>query len=81
MILMAEIVCLSCEEHKRRIADLEETVRQLQAKLGQNATNSSIPPSANPLNAPKPVVKKKSKRKPGGQPGHPPRLKQLVPVE
>jgi transposase len=81
MIRMVEIVCPQCEELKRRVAELEAIVRELQAKLGQNATNSSVPPSANPLGAPKPVRKKKSKRRPGGQPGHPPRLKQLLPAE
>lgn len=68
-------------EQDARIAALEEEVRQLQALLGRNASNSSTPPSANPLGAPKPVVKKKSKRQPGGQPGHPPRLRQLLPPE
>ena len=88
MISMAEPFCPHCAELQRRVAELEEIVRQqqaaindLQAKLGQNATNSSIPPSANPLNAPKPVVKKKSRRKRGAQPDHPPRLKQLLPPE
>lgn len=81
MIGMAEIFCPQCDELKGRVAELEEIVRQLQAKLGLNSTNSSIPPSANPLDAPKPVVKPKSKRKPGGQPGHPPHLKQLLPPE
>lgn len=85
---MAASSCPRCAQLEVRVADLEETVRRqqatiddLMARLGQNASNSSIPPSANPLHAPKPVVKKKSKRKPGGQPGHPPRLKQLLPSE
>jgi transposase len=85
---MAAISCPHCAELQQRVAELEATVRQQQAviqdllaKLGQNASNSSIPPSANPLHAPKPVVKKKSRRRPGGQPGHPPRLKALVSPE
>jgi transposase len=60
---------------------LERRLAELEARLGTNSSNSSIPPSANPLGAPQPVIKKKSKRKPGGQPGHPPRLKQLLPPE
>jgi len=68
-------------EQEARLAALEEEVRQLKALLGRNASNSSTPPSANPLGAPKPVIKKKSKRQPGGQPGHPPHLKQLLPPE
>jgi transposase len=85
---MAAVSCPHCAELQARVAELEATVRRQQAtidellaRLGQNASNSSIPPSANPLQAPKPVVKKKSRRKPGGQPGHPPRLKQLLPPE
>jgi transposase len=61
---------------------LTERVAELEARLKTNASNSSTPPpSANPLNADKPVEKKKSKRKRGGQPGHPPHLKQLLPPE
>jgi transposase len=51
------------------------------AKLNTNASNSSTPPSANPLGADKPVHKKKSQRQRGGQPDHPAHLKQLLPPE
>src|SRR5271169_6096112 len=81
-------LCPGCRERdariaalEQRVAELEALVRDLMARLGTNSTNSSVPPSANPLGAPKPVQKKKSKRKPGGQPGHPPRLKALLPPE
>src|SRR5260370_21863928 len=60
------------------IAELGKRMAALEARLGTNSTNSSVPPSANPPDAPKPVVKKKSKRKRGGQPGHPPPLKPLL---
>ena len=73
--------CPGCRARDARIAELERRVAALEARLGANSTNSSVPPSANPLGAPKPVTKKKSQRKPGGQPGHPPRLKQLLPPE
>lgn len=80
--------CPGCRERDARIAqlerrgaELEALVRDLMARLGQNASNSSVPPSANPLGAPKPVVKKKSKRRRGGQPGHPPHLKEMLPRE
>jgi transposase len=73
--------CPGCRTRDARIAELEQRVAALEARLGSNSSNSSVPPSANPLGAPKPVVKKKSKRQPGGQPGHPPHLKQLLPPE
>src|SRR5271155_224885 len=64
-----------------RVAELEKIERDFSARLGTNATNSSIPPSANPPNAPKPVIKKKSKKRRGGQKGHPPHLKELLPAQ
>lgn len=73
--------CPGCRARDARIAQLEQRVAALEARLGTNSTNSSVPPSANPLGAAKPVVKKKSTRKPGGQPGHPLHLKQLLPAE
>jgi transposase len=80
--------CPGCQTRDARIAALEQEVRQLRdelrqlkARLGRHAGNSSLPPSANPPSAPAPVVKPKSGRKPGGQPGHPAHLKQYVPAE
>jgi transposase len=73
--------CPGCRARDARIAELERRLAVLEALLGTNSSNSSVPPSANPLGAPKPVVKKKSKRKRGAQPGHPPHLKQLLPSD
>jgi len=80
--------CPGCRERdqriaalERRVAELEVLVRDLTARLGTNSGNSSLPPSANPPGAPKPVVKKKSKRRPGAQRKHPPHLKLLLPPE
>jgi transposase len=78
---MPEPECQGCRELLRRVAELEALVRELQARLGLNATNSSLPPSANPPQAPKPVVKTPTGRKPGGQPGHPPHLRLRLPPE
>ncbi|SRR5579871_2012713 len=83
---MDQAVCRGCQlrdellaerdtriaELERRVHDLENTTRDLLGRLGQNATNSSLPPSANPPQAPKPVVKEKTGKKSGAQPGHPP---------
>ena len=73
--------CPGCLERDARIAALERRVADLEARLNTNASNSSTPPSANPLGAAKPVRKPKSKRRRGGQPGHPPHLKELLPPE
>ncbi len=53
-----------------RIAVLEAQVQELLVQLQRNSSNSSTPPSANPLDAPKPVGKPPTGRKPGGQTGH-----------
>jgi transposase len=73
--------CSGCDERDARIAELERRLSELEARLKTNASNSSTPPSANPFDAAAPVKKKKSKRRRGGQPGHPPHLKQLLPPE
>ena len=78
---MEAVACPACLAHLARIAELERRLAALEARLGTNSTNSSVPPSANPLDAPKPVSKKKSKRRRGGQPGHPPHLKRLLPPD
>jgi transposase len=62
--------CPRCVQLLQRIEQLEQQVQDLTARLGQNASNSSLPPSANPPSAPKPVVKKRTGRRTGGQPGH-----------
>ncbi len=64
---------------KKRIADLE---RQL-ALREQNSTTTSKPPSSDGL-AGRPRERgrrRKSRRKPGGQPGHPGHSRPLVPAE
>jgi len=66
-------------ERDKKIADLE---RQLAARR-QNSTNSSKPPSSDGL-AGEPRVRgrrKRSRRKPGGQKGHPGAHRPLVPPE
>jgi hypothetical protein len=60
---------------RERVHALEAEVRDLQARLGQNACNSSLPPSANPADAPKPIIKQPTGRQPGAQPGHPTHLR------
>jgi transposase len=71
-------VCPECVRLRReldaalsRIVKLETQVGDLCDQLRRNSSNSSTPPSANPLNAPKPPAKTPTGKKRGGQPGHP----------
>ena len=84
-----------CRERDARIAQLEQQVanlteqlsrlatrlRELEARRDQNASNSSIPPSANPLPAPPPVRKQPTGRLPGGQPGRTAHLRARLPSQ
>lgn len=67
------------DEQAKRIADLE---RQLALKQ-QNSTTTSKPPSSDGLAGHQRVRGRrvKSRRRPGGQPGHPGRTRALVPLE
>jgi transposase len=80
--------CPGCRERDARIAKLEAEMAELRAefrelrdRLKQDSTNSSLPPSANPLHGRKPVKKQKSGRKRGGQPGHPAHLRERLPPD
>src|SRR5215207_3861769 len=61
---------------------LQARVAELEARLAQNSTNSSRPPSSDPPGrrptSPKPSP---SGRRPGGQPGHPGQYRALLPPE
>lgn len=81
--------CPGCQQRDGTIAKLQQEVKDLEQKLQNeregrrcNATNSSVPPSQNPLGAPKPnTAKKPSGRRRGGQPGHPPTDPGLFPLD
>jgi transposase len=61
-------------EQAERIAELEALVVELRARLDQNSHNSSKPPSsdgyAKPGTGKNRSLRRRSGRKPGGQPGH-----------
>jgi transposase len=59
-------------------ATLKARVAELEAKLNQNSTNSSRPPSADPPSVKRAPPKAKSGKKAGGQPGHPKHERALV---
>ena len=62
-------------------AALHERVRELEARLGQNSSNSSRPPSSDPPQARGQRRPPLSGRKRGGQPGHRGAYRALLPVE
>jgi transposase len=64
-----------------RIADLEAQLRDLQARLQLNSTNSSKPPSSDPIGWKRKPPAPPTGRKRGGQPGHPKAHRPLVPPE
>jgi len=59
----------------------EDRVKQLEERVGTNASNSHIPPSANPPGSPRPTVKKPTGRKRGAQIGHPGHFREMIPTE
>src|SRR6516225_3584800 len=64
-----------------RIAELEAVVRDLQARLQLDSTNSSKPPSSDPIGLKRKPPAPPSSRKRGGQPGHRKAFRALVPPE
>lgn len=66
---------------ERQVAELKQQVQDLKARLDQNSTNSSKPPSTDPIGVKRRPPAPPSKRRRGGQTGHPLRLRALVPPE
>jgi transposase len=64
-----------------RIARLEAAVRDLQARLQLKSTNSSKPPSSDPIGLKRKPPSPPSRRRGGGQPGHRKASCALVPRE
>ena len=63
-----------------KIAQLEQRVNELEARLNRHSGNSSQPPSQDPPQAPR-NRKEKSGRQPGGQVGHQGNHRKLAPPE
>jgi transposase len=66
---------------QQRIVDLETRVRDLEARLQLNSTNSSKPPSSDPIGRKRKPPAPPTGRKRGGQPGHHKARRALVPPE
>jgi transposase len=64
-----------------RIMELQQRVDDLVARLQLNSTNSSKPPSSDPIGWKRKPPASPSKRNRGGQPGHPKAFRRLVPPE
>ncbi len=82
-VVCAELVALRGENAELRGENgrLQARVRELEARLGQNSTNSSRPPSSDlPTTPPRPPAPATGRRR-GGQPGHPPQQRALLPPE
>lgn len=90
---MAAHLCQGCRERDARIAELEAKITDLEARQHEHARiivdlanklqDKNLPKAGSP---PAPAKTDKTKKKPsgrktGGQPGHPPHLKQLAPAD
>jgi hypothetical protein len=60
---------------------LEARVSELEQRLNRSSRNSSLPPSQDPPSAPSRPQPAASRRRPGGQPGHPGRNRPLLALE
>lgn len=76
-----ELIARQSPEAQAIIRVLLKRIEELERRLGKTPQNSSLPPSTQHPHA-KPAPKKpKSKRKRGGQPGHPKRERALIPTD
>lgn len=69
------------QEERALRARAEQRVAELEQARRPTASNSSLPPSANPWGAKPPVKKKPTGRRPGGQIGHAGVSRKLLAVE
>jgi transposase len=76
--LQAQVALLQaqCDTLRGQVADLTAEVASLKRKLDERP----LPPRG-PSPMPPAPPKKRTGKRPGGQPGHPPHLKQLLPVD
>jgi len=80
-LVTEEMIARQPPEAQAIIRILLAKIEQLEARINRTSRNSSKPPSAeHPHAQPKPS-RKRSDRKPGGQPGHDKHARTLIPVE
>ena len=74
--------CPGCRELRARNAELEARILALEGQVRDLLDKLKPPPSPRPITPQPPdPAKKPTGKKPGGQPGHPPLMKVLVPPE
>jgi transposase len=78
--IQAAILAL-VQSHQQRFAELESRINDLEARLKLNSTNSSKPPSSDPIGMKRKPPAPPSGKKRGGQPGHRKARRSLVPPE
>src|SRR3954453_20108375 len=78
--LQAAILAL-VQIHEQQLATLEARVNDLEARLKLNSTNSSKPPSSDPIGLKRKPPVPRSGKKRGGKAGHPKPYRPLVPPE
>lgn len=66
---------------EKRLVEAERQIQELRARLDQNSTNSSKPPSTDPIGVKRKPPAPPSRKRRGGQKGHPRRMRALVPPE
>ncbi|MDB5308436.1 MAG: Transposase family protein [Gemmataceae bacterium] len=74
---VAQFIQALVEENAR----LRQRVAELETRLGKNSTNSSEPPSTEHPHAKPARATPKSRRRAGGQPGHPKHERALIPAD
>ena len=69
------------QQYQHRITALEGRVRDLEERLGQNSSNSSRPPSADPPAVKRAPPRPRGERPKGGQAGHARHVRPLLPPD
>jgi transposase len=78
--LQAAILAL-VQQHEQRVNELETRLNDLEKRLKLNSTNSSKPPSSDPIGLKRRPPAPPSRKKRGGQPGHRKARRSLAPPE
>lgn len=73
--------CPECAKLRQEVEELKAQVKELTARLNQNSSNSSKPPSSDAPYRKSTPAKPPTGRKPGGQPGHPGHSRVRLPPE